>query len=154
MPAITTEEKAAKRPRGVTWIAFWLLLSAAPFFYQLLQRGEEAVITPSATLELAYVSVVVVCAIGLLNRQEWARKGTVAFFIFYFFWSVWVVNYFAGSPFDILNKMTAEKFFMSVHDVRKILLGMLGICILWPVIVVFYLTCPPVKIKFQTRRRK
>jgi hypothetical protein len=150
--AVLQENQSVKTSVGVAGIACWLVLSALPVLYQFLKRGETAVLSPAATLEIAYISVTVICALGLLFRQEWARKGVALFFIFYFFWSVWVVNFSMGAYFDPWNQGLAEKFFMPVNELKKITLSMLLIYIFWPVMAVFYLTCPPVKMNFRTKR--
>ena len=144
--------KSAKKSPGVTWVSFWLLLSAALPFYQLLQLGEAAILSPSATMRFAYVLVATICAIGLLARQDWARRASVLFFVLYFFWAVWSVNLLAGPAFDSLAKIMAEKFAIAVVDAKEILLGMFVVYIFWSVLVIFYLTCPAVRIKFGPQR--
>lgn len=143
------ENKPTRTPVGVKGIAAWLLVTAVPFVRDVIERGDAAVLSPAVTLEIAYISITVICALGLLFRQNWARKAVVLFFVVYFFWSVWLVNFSVGDYFDPWVRALSDQFFTPVNTVKKVALAMLLIYIFWPVVVVFYLTCPPIKLNFQ-----
>jgi len=149
----STEEQnlIRRRPRGATVLACWLFFSAFPPLYDVLQRGGDIVLTPLATIELAYAMVAVICTIGLLRIREWARKGLVWFFAVYFLWALFAVNILVGPYFDALVRYHAQSFFLSVDHVRKILLVLVFVYIVWPLVAIIYLTYPGVKLRFRER---
>ncbi len=150
----TQESKSFKRPRGVTVIAIWLLLSAVPGIYKSVQTGWEVLLSPVATLDWTYIMCAIICATGLLLTREWARKGTIWFFVIYFWWALIVVNRMGRPSFQYLVEAQSILFMVSAEVAKRIVIALIVTYILWPVIAVLYLTYPGVKIKFDPSRRE
>ena len=142
------KEPSPSRPRGIPVIIFWLLFSASGDIYRLIRMGTEMIVSPLATIEFTYVLCAWICALGLLLKKDWARKFTILFFTIYFCRAIIVANYL-GAPF--FKEMAEEQhlvWMMDAKTLKNILLTCMILYILWPVIVVFYLSYPSVKNHF------
>lgn len=147
------KSKTSQRPRGVTVIAVWLLFSTIPGIIKSVQTGLSIILSPGATLDWAYILCAIICAIGLLLTKEGARQGTVGFFFFYCLGALLIVRQFSGSSFQNIVEMQSVTFMTPLKLTKGIIISLMVTHILWPIIVILYLTYPGVKNKFDPSHR-
>ena len=143
------EDVSCKSSRGIYTIGLWLLISTAPGFYWFYQMGEDLIFSPLTPVVGAYTMVALLCGTGLFFKRNWARKGAVGLFCFLFVWALVAVYWFLGPSIKPLAFWIADYVTLAPNTVQQILFVLLISYILWPVMAVFYLTYPGVKMRFR-----
>ncbi len=142
------------KSRGVPVVIFWLVFSISGNLYRLNKMGSDLILSPSATLEVTYIACALICSLGLLLRQEWARKLTIMFFALYFCFAIFTANLVGAETFNQIVEQQHVLWSIDLETVKMIFLTVLILYILWPMIVVFYLSYPTVKDYFNLYHRK
>ena len=135
--------------RLVLLIAVWMIVVVSPWaHYFFKERG----FIPQTLLEglaLAGIAWVVSSALGLVLSKETARLWSVWMFIIYFFWNFYVVCFNIAPFFTVSVEWLSNHYHIPIDNLRNMTLLLLIIHILWPLMVVMYLTNPSVKSLFN-----
>lgn len=143
----------SRRPRGIRVIAWWLVFSILPGAGWSFQQGLDIVLSPTAAIIWAYNLVALICGLGLFFRKEWARNGAVWLFSAYFVWTLYTVKVLIGPFLQHFSLWLADFGYLSAATLQNVLFVLLMTHMIWPVVAIFYLTYPGVKIAFQERER-
>jgi amino acid transporter len=135
--------------RGIYTIGLWLLISISPGLYWSYQMGEKLIFSHLTPVIWAYSIVAFISGLGLFFKREWARKGAVWLFSMLFIWALAVIYWFLGPSIKPLAFWLTGYVALEQSMIQKILFTLFIAYILWPVIAVFYLTYPGVKIQFR-----
>ena len=133
----------------VKLIALWMFLVSYPwvhFFYS--QRA----FMPQSFLEILAIlgiATVFFCALGLILTKEMARMWSIWLFALYFFWSYYLVCFNIAPFFSSSTTWLSSIYHIPVATVKGMILVLLVTHMMWPVIVVMYLTNPNVKTMFH-----
>ena len=148
------ENLPSKNYRGIYTVGLWLLISTAPGFYWSYQMGENLVFSHLTPVIWAYNIVALLCGLGLFLRRDWARRGAVWLFSAMFVWALVAIYWFLGPSIKPLAFWLTDYVTLEQGMIQKILFALFIAYILWPVMVVFYLTYPGVKIRFRKKPAK
>ncbi len=148
------ENLSQNNPRGINVIALWLLVSVLPGAYWSYHMGDKLAFSRLTSVVWAYMAVAFLCSMGLFFKREWARKGAVWLFSILFLWGVVVIHWLLGPSIQPLAFWLMNYVPLPQTTIQNILFTLFVFFILWPVIVIFYLTYPGIKIVFQNRRKK
>ena len=132
--------------KAIYAIAFWMMFATIP---GLMDTGLEKSVVPLAALELSLYLGMVITASGLFFRKEWARRWAIRVLCIHFGWALYVVCILFGSSFSATAQWVSQMYDFSEDSVRIVLLALLLIYILWPVIVIYFLSFPRIKRLFD-----
>lgn len=142
------ENNNKKTPRGIAIIAVWMMLLIVPGIFRTANAGLDAVVSPAATIEWAYYGCAFGCAIGLLRLRELARRWTIGLFVIHFLGVLTAVYYLSGPSWDMIIELQSSNLNIAAEMVKRILVFLIAMYILWQFIVILYLTHPRVKAQF------
>jgi len=126
-----------------------MILSTLPGVLPYIQYGVEQSLLFIAIIEWLCYLAAITCAIGLFLAKEWARKLTVWLFFVYFIWSLFVVYHLSGPSLSLLIESQSKAFNLLPDLGQKVFLVLLITNLIWPIIVVLFLTHPRVKMIFD-----
>lgn|SRR3989338_4378980 len=132
----------------VQLIAIWMILVMYPWFQYFFQRG----FIPQTLLEgIAILGIVwvVFCALGLVMGKEVARLWSIWMFAVYFLWSFYIVCFNILPFFSSSVGWLSQTYYVPAETLKGMMLMLLITHIMWPLIVVMYLTNPSVKVMFH-----
>lgn len=144
------EEQSQKgSPRGIYTVGLWLLISTAPGLYWSYQMGEKLIFSNLTPVIAAYTIVAFICGAGLFFKREWARKGAVWLLSMLFIWALVVIYWLLGPSIKPLAFWLTDYVALEQGVIQNILFTLFIAYILWPVMAIFYLTYPGVKMQFR-----
>jgi hypothetical protein len=132
----------------VKLIAVWMLLISLPWIQYFAQQD----FMPKSLLDglgLAGVAWILFCAAGLAFNKEMARTWAVWMLGIYFLWSFYLVIFNIAPFFSASVEWLSLTYHLPIEVLRSAMLMLIITHILWPLIVVMYLTNPNVKSTFN-----
>jgi len=130
-------------------IAIWMIFAVYPWLKSFYQ---ETGLVPQTLLEglgLLGMVVALFCAVGLVCGNDLARLWSVWLFAIYFLWSFYVVCIEIAPYFSSSLEWLGKQYQVPVERLKGMALILLITHIMWPLIVVMYLTNPGVKAMFN-----
>ena len=129
-------------------IAVWMILVIYPWFQFFFQERGFIPQTLLEGLGMLGIIWVVFCALGLVLGKELARLWSVWIFSIYFVWSFYLVCFGIAPFFSASVEWLSQGYHVPVETLKGMCLMLLITHIMWPLIVVMYLTNPSVKMMF------
>ncbi len=128
--------------RAVRSIALWMILSVYPWSGDLgLERRVPVV--------LIYDVAAVVCGVGLFFLRGWAWWGAVRLFWVYEAIVLYVVMGLIGPSFSQIVNTLSGMLYVPASFCRSAVVSLLVVYLVWPVVVILFLTSPRVKEVFD-----
>lgn len=143
---ININRNTEARIRVIVAVALWMVLTTVPGF---LEFGLEKRSVPMAWLELALYFGMMITASGLFLRQEWARRWAIRILCLYFGWTLYVVCFLLGPSFSASLQWLSVTFGLPHNVLKNFLLALVIIYITWPIIIIYFLSFPRIKLLFD-----
>ena len=134
---------------GIRVIAIWMILAIISNVYRDIQGGAEVILSTTVTVEWAFYGCALVCALGLLLRQGWARKATMIMFAFLVMWNFYIDYFLIGYAFQEIVQWKSMLYQVSPVLIKNILLTLILANVVWPLGAILFLTHPRVKSLFS-----
>jgi hypothetical protein len=132
----------------VKLIAIWILLVSSPWIHYFYQQAfiPQSLLDVIAIFGIAWI---LFCALGLVFNKEVARRWALWMLTVYFFWSLYLVCFHIAPFFTSSVEWLSVTYHIPAAGLKNAMLTLLITHIMWPLIVIMYLTNPNVKSMFN-----
>jgi hypothetical protein len=141
-----------RKSKIINLIALWLLATIIPGVYQDIKSGLSLILQPRTTIFWTYYVCSVIFAWGLFLRKEWARKGSLWLFGIYALWGFFGAYSLMGPSFNYVVEILGGMYPVDIVTMKCLLVALIIVNILWPIIVILFLTYPSVRILFGPKK--
>jgi hypothetical protein len=128
-----------------------MILSTLPVSYNHIKNGLTHPLIMVSVIEWVYYFVMILCALGLFKRREWARNLAVNLFGIYFLWTIYVAYSLSGPSFRLLWDNPNTQNILDPYLLKGIIITLLATYSIWPIVVIFFLTHPRAKMLFDPK---
>jgi hypothetical protein len=133
----------------VQLIAVWMILAVYPWLEYFIKTRNCMPQTLLEGLAMAGIVWVIVSALGLALGKDAARLWTVWMFAIYFVWNFYIVCFDVAPFFSVSLEWVSKVYNIPLENLKGIALILIVTHIMWPLLVVMYLTNPTVKTLFN-----